>query len=185
MRPGESKDSRWPCGPMGSPFDRRVRRGLESAHAHAARFAAALSGSAPGGRGSHRASTRRCCGDAAFTRDGPRADNEYRDLGFRAASGRKDRREAHPRDPPVRAATGWHWHDMTAHFVYRPERLDHLPLRRRRRRRDREGRRVPVAAGRRPHNVIARSDDLELIEINLPAEYGTKTSWPGSPQRRP
>jgi len=24
------------------------------------------------------------------------------------------------------------------------------------------------------HNVIARSDDLELIEINMPAEYGTK-----------
>ena len=24
------------------------------------------------------------------------------------------------------------------------------------------------------HNVVARSDDLELIEINMPAEYGTK-----------
>jgi len=24
-----------------------------------------------------------------------------------------------------------------------------------------------------PHNVIARSDDLELIEIDLPARYGT------------
>jgi mannose-6-phosphate isomerase-like protein (cupin superfamily) len=24
-----------------------------------------------------------------------------------------------------------------------------------------------------PHNVIARSDDLELIEINLPAQFGT------------
>jgi len=24
-----------------------------------------------------------------------------------------------------------------------------------------------------PHNVIARSDDLEVIEINEPAEYGT------------
>jgi len=24
------------------------------------------------------------------------------------------------------------------------------------------------------HNVIARSDDLELIEINMPAEYGTR-----------
>ena len=24
-----------------------------------------------------------------------------------------------------------------------------------------------------PHNVIARSDDLEVIEINVPAEYGT------------
>jgi quercetin dioxygenase-like cupin family protein len=24
-----------------------------------------------------------------------------------------------------------------------------------------------------PHNVVARSDDLEVIEINVPAEYGT------------
>jgi mannose-6-phosphate isomerase-like protein (cupin superfamily) len=24
------------------------------------------------------------------------------------------------------------------------------------------------------HNVMARSDDLELIEINLPAEFGTQ-----------
>jgi mannose-6-phosphate isomerase-like protein (cupin superfamily) len=24
-----------------------------------------------------------------------------------------------------------------------------------------------------PHNVVARSDDLELIEINLPAQFGT------------
>ena len=24
------------------------------------------------------------------------------------------------------------------------------------------------------HNVVARSDDMELIEINMPAEYGTK-----------
>ena len=24
-----------------------------------------------------------------------------------------------------------------------------------------------------PHNVIARSDDLELIEINLPAQFST------------
>jgi quercetin dioxygenase-like cupin family protein len=24
-----------------------------------------------------------------------------------------------------------------------------------------------------PHNVIARSEDLELLELNMPAEYGT------------
>ncbi len=36
-----------------------------------------------------------------------------------------------------------------------------------------EGGRLPVAAGGVAHNVVARSDDLELIEINLPAGYGT------------
>ena len=25
-----------------------------------------------------------------------------------------------------------------------------------------------------PHNVVARSDDLELIEINMPAAFGTQ-----------
>ena len=40
-------------------------------------------------------------------------------------------------------------------------------------RRDGARRRLPVAAGRRAAQRVARSDDLELIEINLPAEFGT------------
>src|SRR5438874_1298207 len=55
---------------------------------------------------------------ATFTRDGPRADVEYRDLGWARASGgaigAKHIRAIRPFD----AATGWHWHDMTGHFVY-------------------------------------------------------------------
>ena len=112
--------------------------------------------------------------DEAFTRDGPRADNEYRDLGLAAASGgrigAKHIRAIRPFDQP----TGWHWHDMTGHFViilkgwitFRFAGVDGE---------------VTVKAGSclsQPagvaHNVIARSDDLELIEINMPADYGTK-----------
>ena len=70
--------------------------------------------------------------------------------------------------------TGWHWHDMTGHFViilkgWITFRFAGV-----------EGD-VTVKAGSclsQPagvaHNVIARSDDLELIEINMPADYGTK-----------
>jgi len=111
--------------------------------------------------------------DAQFTRDGPRADVEYRDLGLSAAThgqiGVKHIRAIMPLPGP----TGWHWHDMTAHFVFvlkgsltfRFAGIDGD---------------IVVAAGSgisQPagvaHNVIARSDDLELIEINVPAQYGT------------
>ena len=109
----------------------------------------------------------------AFTRDGPRADVEYRDLGWAAASagaiGAKHIRAVRP----FEAETGWHWHDMAGHFIYvlkgwiefRYAGVDGV---------------VRVGAGASlsqpagvAHNVVARSDDLELIEINLPAGYGT------------
>jgi uncharacterized cupin superfamily protein len=117
---------------------------------------------------------------ATFTRDGPRADVEYRDLGLATATqgriGIKHIRAITPLPKP----TGWHWHDMTAHFVFvlkgsltfRFAGVDGD---------------VTVHAGSglsQPagvaHNVVARSDDLEVLEINVPATYGT---WdlPGDP----
>ena len=111
--------------------------------------------------------------DAAFRREGPRSNVEYRDLGLAAApAGRVDAKH-------IRAIksfdkeTGWHWHDMTGHFVYVLKgwlkfRFDGV-----------EGD-VLVEAGScisQPagvaHNVVGQSDDLEIIEINLPADYGT------------
>ena len=69
--------------------------------------------------------------------------------------------------------TGWHWHDMQAHFIYvlkgwitfRFEGVEgEVTLR--------AGDALSQPAGV-PHNVIARSDDLEVLEINVPAAYGT------------
>jgi mannose-6-phosphate isomerase-like protein (cupin superfamily) len=113
------------------------------------------------------------CSDAAFKRDGLRADVEYRDLGLAAASGGRIGAKHVRAIRPFEQPTGWHWHDMTGHFVFvlrgsitfrfagKPED-------------------IVVAAGGClsqpagvPHNVITRSDDLELIEINMPASYGT------------
>jgi quercetin dioxygenase-like cupin family protein len=74
---------------------------------------------------------------------------------------------------PFAQETGWHWHDMTGHFVYVLKgwisfRFEGVPDV------------VTVQAGGClsqpggvPHNVVARSDELELIEINLPAQFGT------------
>ena len=74
---------------------------------------------------------------------------------------------------PFGEPTGWHWHDMTGHFViilkgwitfrFAGHQGDVTV---------REGTCLSPPA-RVAHNVIARSDDLELIEINLPAEFGT------------
>ena len=112
--------------------------------------------------------------ESDFTRDGPRADNEYRDLGLSAASGGRIGAKHIRAIRPFEQPTGWHWHDMTAHYVYVLQGWltfrfagveGDVTLR------AGDGLSQPAGVA---HNVIARSDDLELIEINLPAEYGTK-----------
>ena len=111
--------------------------------------------------------------DAAWNREGLRPDNEYRELGLAAATGGKIGVKHIRAIAPFPQPTGWHWHDMTAHFVYvlkgwvkfRYQGVDDE---------------VRVAAGTClsqpagvPHNVVGQSDDLELIEINMPANYAT------------
>ncbi len=74
---------------------------------------------------------------------------------------------------PFDKETGWHWHDMSGHFVYVLRgwiAFCYAGI---------EGE-VRVKAGAclsQPagvaHNVVGRSDDLELLEINLPAGFGT------------
>lgn len=111
--------------------------------------------------------------DTDFTRDGPRADAEYRDLGLDSATNGRVGAKHIRTVMPFAQETGWHWHDMNGHFVYvlkgwisfRFEGMADV---------------VTVQAGGClsqpggvPHNVVARSDELELIEINLPAQFGT------------
>jgi mannose-6-phosphate isomerase-like protein (cupin superfamily) len=116
--------------------------------------------------------------DEAFTRDGPRADVEYRDLGLAAATdgriGGRHVRAIGPFEEP----TGWHWHDMTGHFVFVLRGwitfgYDGVPG-------DvtvRQGACLSQPAGV-AHNVVARSDDMELIELNMPARFGTADLGP-------
>lgn len=92
----------------------------------------------------------------AFRREGLRADSEYRDLGLAAATGGRLGAKHIRAAGRFEAPTGWHWHDMQAHFIY-------------------------VLKGWITfHNVIARSDDFEVLELNVPAEYGT-FELPGRP----
>jgi len=110
--------------------------------------------------------------EAKFHREGMRAHSEYRDLGLAAATGGRYGLK-HIRAIGKFETTGWHWHDMQAHFIYvlkgwitfRFEGVEgEVTLR--------EGDSLSQPAGV-PHNVISRSDDFEVLELNVPAEYGT------------
>jgi uncharacterized cupin superfamily protein len=111
--------------------------------------------------------------DEAFHREGPRSNVEYRDLGLAAATGGRIGAKHIRAIRPFEKETGWHWHDMTGHFVYVLKgwlkfRFDGVA--------DdvlvEEGSCISQPAGV-AHNVIGQSDDLEIIEINIPAEYAT------------
>ena len=111
--------------------------------------------------------------DSRFQRDGPRANVEYRDLGMAEASDGRISAKHIRAIAPFEKETGWHWHDMTAHFVYVLRGWVEF-------RYDGVAESVKVTAGSclsQPagvaHNVIGQSDDLELIEINTPADYAT------------
>jgi mannose-6-phosphate isomerase-like protein (cupin superfamily) len=117
---------------------------------------------------------------ATWNREGLRDDSEYRDLGFAAATNGRIGIKHIRALKPMPAPTGWHWHDMSSHFVFvlrgsltfRFGGIDgDVTLR--------AGDGLSQPAGV-PHNVVARSDDLEVIEINEPAEYGT-WDWAEAP----
>ena len=111
--------------------------------------------------------------DASFDRDGSRAFVEYRDLGLSEATGGRIGAKHIRAIRPFETETGWHWHDMSGHFIYilkgwikfRFEGVDGEVT-------VRAGTCLSQPAGV-PHNVVGQSDDLELIEINLPADYAT------------
>lgn len=112
-------------------------------------------------------------GSAKFEHEGLRADVEYRDLGLAAATGGRIGVKHIRAIKPLPSPTGWHWHDMSAHFVY--VLRGSLTFRFAGVKGDvvvRAGSGLSQPAGV-AHNVVARSDDLEVLEINLPAVYGT------------
>ena len=111
--------------------------------------------------------------DAAFTRDGPLSGVEHRDLRLGAATGGRIGARHVRAVAPFDKETGWHWHDMTGHFVYVLQ--GRITFRYAGMAEDvtvRSGGCLSQPAGV-AHNVVDRSDDLELIEIYLPATFGT------------
>lgn len=111
--------------------------------------------------------------DSRFHREGPRSFVEYRDLGMAEATGGRISGKHIRAIQPFTEETGWHWHDMTGHFVYVLKGWVRFRF---------DGIDEPVTVhagaclsqpGGVAHNVIGQSPDLELIEINIPADYIT------------
>ncbi len=111
--------------------------------------------------------------DSRFHREGPRSFVEYRDLGMAEATGGRISGKHIRAIQPFTQETGWHWHDMTGHFVYVLKGWVRFRF---------DGVDEPVTVesgsclsqpGGVAHNVVGQSPDLELIEINIPADYIT------------
>lgn len=110
--------------------------------------------------------------DSAFRRDGLRPFFEYRDLGIRAATDGKVAAHVIRARPGEESAGGWHTHGLDFQMVYvlkgwvkfAYEGQGEVLLR--------AGSCVHQPPGIR-HVEIAHSDDLEMLEITLPAEFPT------------
>jgi mannose-6-phosphate isomerase-like protein (cupin superfamily) len=105
--------------------------------------------------------------------DGLLPGNAYRELAVGTATGGRVGLRHLLSTTPFEKETGWHRHDMTVHavFVIRGHITfrfldvagDHIV---------RAGECITQPAGR-PHNVVDRSSDLELLELTLPQRFST------------
>lgn len=105
--------------------------------------------------------------------DGLLPGNAYRELAVGAATGGQVGLRHLRSTMPFDQETGWHWHDMDVHavfvvrghisFRYQGVPGEHVV---------RAGECISQPAGV-PHNVIDRSDDLELLELTLPQRFAT------------
>ncbi len=113
------------------------------------------------------------CEESSFRRDGLWASFEYRDLGAAEATdgqvGAFHMRALGPCEGPM----GWHWHDLTFHLVYilkgrvsyRWEGSDEVVV-------AKAGDSMIQPPGG-AHNVLDYSEDVEVLEITMPAKYPT------------
>jgi uncharacterized cupin superfamily protein len=112
--------------------------------------------------------------------EGRRSFFKYRDLGVDAASGGWMRAQVMTALTGMTQPTGWHYHVCEGQFVYALKGWVALEFE--------DGTRCRLEAGDScfipggmPHNEIATSDDVEILEVCLPAAMGTV---PCEPPRR-
>ena len=111
--------------------------------------------------------------DDPFVPQGLRAFFEYRDLGIREATGGRFGAHVIRARPGTEAVPQWHKHELEFQMVYvtrgwilfEYEGAGEVRLE--------AGTCVHQPPGIR-HRELAHSDDLELVEITLPADFGTR-----------
>ena len=108
-----------------------------------------------------------------FTHDGLRAFFEYRDLGIKQATGGRFHAHVIRARPGERSAGEWHRHDLHFQMVYVLRGWVRFEY-------EGEGEVLlqPGSCVHQPpgirHREIGHSDDLEMLEITSPAEFGTE-----------
>ena len=117
--------------------------------------------------------------DAEFESQGLRSFFEYRDLGIKAATGGRVGAHVIRAKPGKHGSTGWHSHDLDVQLVYVLQGWVEF---------DYEGvGAVRLEAGACVHQPpgirhveIAHSDDVEILEITLPADFTTEKAEPAT-----
>jgi quercetin dioxygenase-like cupin family protein len=112
-------------------------------------------------------------GPDSFRRgEGPRAFLEYRELGVADATGRRVQAQVVRTNGACDSSTGWHYHTLDFQFVYvlngwtrtELEGIGEFELR--------AGDSIIVPPHLR-HDVTGFSEDFEVLEINVPADFDT------------
>lgn len=115
--------------------------------------------------------------DAQYESEGLRSFFEYRDLGIKAATGGRVGAHVIRAKPGQHGGSGWHTHDLEVQLVYVLKGWVEF---------DYEGvGEVRLEAGACVHQPpgirhveIAHSDDVEILEITLPADFKTEKAEP-------
>src|SRR6516162_5312093 len=101
----------------------------------------------------------------------------YRDLGVTDATGGKMRAQVTSAKSAMARATGWHYHTCDMQFVYILKGWVDLEFA--------GGGKVRFSVrdsgmipGGLPHQETATSDDLQIIEVSVPAEMGSEACNP-------
>jgi quercetin dioxygenase-like cupin family protein len=102
---------------------------------------------------------------------------KYRDLGVTAASGGQIRAQVTIGTQGLARATGWHRHVCDGQFVYMVKGWVELQFEDGRTIKVGQGDSVFIPGGVR-HNETRASDDLEILEVSVPADMGTEPCDP-------
>lgn len=97
---------------------------------------------------------------------------KYRDLGVQAASGGAIRAQTMSTSKGMSEPTGWHYHTCEGQFVYALKGWVDLVFEDGSEIRLKQGESLYIPGGMK-HNETATSEELEILELSVPAEMGT------------
>ena len=97
---------------------------------------------------------------------------KYRDLGVKDATGGKVRAQVMSAKNGLTQPTGWHYHECEAQFIYVLKGWVDLEFETGEKRRVSAGDSMFIPGGMR-HNETATAEELEILEVTMPAHMGT------------